>query len=346
MSRAERASGDGSSSVKRARGVAMAGLLLAVTLAADPAAGGMQASVGDRSQAGPSGSNGASGASGSSGESAESGSSGPNAAVVAGELPTEAGTPPSVKPVGADAGRPLFPGTFRPPVATPMPQERTSEAATTGVAALLPTVGPLALVLVAIIGLGWLLSRLTRGNASLAASARAPAGILEVLGRYPLSRGQSLVLLKLDQRVLLLAQSAATRSAPGSVTTLAELSEGEDVASILMKVSESEQTGPASKFNRLLDQFNSEPGAGAGGQRSGGLLGRLVSRVVPTIDPNRAVSWAEGAGGPANEQSREGAGVARLRERLAQARGDMARGDVARGDVARAGATGVRGGVA
>jgi flagellar biogenesis protein FliO len=42
---------------------------------------------------------------------------------------------------------------------------------------------------------------------AMGAGGRAPSGVLEVLGRYPVARGSTLVLLKLDRRVLLLAQS-------------------------------------------------------------------------------------------------------------------------------------------
>src|SRR5262249_50913853 len=43
----------------------------------------------------------------------------------------------------------------------------------------------------------------------------APAGVLEVLGRYPVSRGQSLILLRAHNRVLLLAQSPGVRLSRG-----------------------------------------------------------------------------------------------------------------------------------
>lgn len=208
-------------------------------------------------------------------------------------------------PIGAgDAKRSLFPQSFQAPVGTPVPKASGSEATpTTGWSALAPTVGPLALVLVLIVVVGWVLSRLTRGNASLASGSRAPAGILEVLGRYPLGRGQTLVLLKMDQRVLLLAQSAPTRGSCGGVTTLAELRDAQDVASILLKVSESEQTGPASKFNRMLEQFNGEvSGVDARGRTVGsagalGLLGRLaaLTGVGAALGSARPVSWVEGS---------------------------------------------------
>src|SRR5690606_30564923 len=57
----------------------------------------------------------------------------------------------------------------------------------------------------AVVGAG-ALRLLARSNgslrASLGAGGRAPAGIMEILGRYPVGRGATLVLLKLDRRIL------------------------------------------------------------------------------------------------------------------------------------------------
>ena len=73
---------------------------------------------------------------------------------------------------------------------------------------LLPLLGVLALA----VGVGAALRTVARRQgtlrATLGAGGRAPAGILEVLGRYPVGRGVTLILLKLDSRILLLSQSA------------------------------------------------------------------------------------------------------------------------------------------
>lgn len=87
----------------------------------------------------------------------------------------------------------------------------------------------------------------------LGAGGRAPSGVLSVLGRYPIARGQSLVLLKLDRRVLLLSQTDA------GFTTLSEISEAEDVASILLKTSDETGEGISERFDGLLREAERDP---------------------------------------------------------------------------------------
>lgn len=90
------------------------------------------------------------------------------------------------------------------------------------------------------------------------AGGRAPAGILEVLGRYPLSRSQTLVLLKVDRRVLLLSQAKVGRLGATQLSTLCELTEPEDVASILTKVNESEENSLTSRFASVFRALDRE----------------------------------------------------------------------------------------
>jgi len=85
--------------------------------------------------------------------------------------------------------------------------------------------------------------------------------VLEVLGRYPGARGCTLVLLKLDRRVLLLSQSAGGRGGAATFTTLAELDTPEDVASILMKTRAADGEAIESRFAEALEGFSSEPPA-------------------------------------------------------------------------------------
>ena len=88
------------------------------------------------------------------------------------------------------------------------------------------TIGSLALIIGLIVALR---SVMTRFGGPLA-RARAPSGIIEVLGRFPLSRGQTLLLIKVDRRVLLLSQAG------GSLTTLSEITDAEQVASLLQRL--------------------------------------------------------------------------------------------------------------
>ncbi len=191
-------------------------------------------------------------------------------------------------PSAADA-RPLFPADFKAPAsggaAAPKPSQAPAE--TTGIGALTATAVPLAVVVGVIIIAAVLFKRAVKSGGSLAAAigagGRAPAGLLEVLGRYPIARGQTLVLLKVDQRVLLLSQSQATRGHCGGFTTLSEITDPGDVASILAKVGESEASGPASRFNAML--------ADADGHHDTARP-RGLRRLAAMINP-QPVSWQE-----------------------------------------------------
>jgi len=88
---------------------------------------------------------------------------------------------------------------------------------------------------------------------ALGAGGRAPSGVLEVLGRYPVARGQSFVLLRLDRKILLLAQTAAGYS------TLTEVSDPDDVASLVIKTRDEEGATNAARFNDLLKRMERDP---------------------------------------------------------------------------------------
>ncbi len=95
-------------------------------------------------------------------------------------------------------------------------------------------------------------------GAKFGVGGRAPAGILEVLGRYPLSRSQTLVLLKVDRRVLLLSQAKVGRLGATQLSTLCELTEPEDVASILTKVNEADENSLTSRFSSVFRALDRE----------------------------------------------------------------------------------------
>lgn len=138
---------------------------------------------------------------------------------------------------------------------------------------LLRTGGSLGVVLTLIYGLSRLAKRFNGKGSTLAAAfggGASPAGLLEVLGRYPIGRGQTLMLLRIDNRVLLLAQTSPGLrlrggGGAGSLTTLCEMTDAEDVASLLLKVQDAEQASTAAKFGDLLGRFDArhaESGAG------------------------------------------------------------------------------------
>lgn len=105
------------------------------------------------------------------------------------------------------------------------------------------------------VGLGALARRLARGRGGLIGAlgpgGRAPSGLLEVLARYPIGRGGTLVVLKLDRRVLLVSQSLG-RAGGGTMATLCEITDPDEVASILLKARDDEGKSHAERFQALL----------------------------------------------------------------------------------------------
>lgn len=167
--------------------------------------------------------------------------------------------------------------------------------------------------------------------ARLGPGGRAPAGLLEVLGRYPVGRGQTLVLLKLDRRVLLLSQSGGGRLGGGGFRTLCEVTDPEDVASILVKAGEMEGQTLSTRFRSMLERF--DPGsAGAPSPPDAAMrrqnIGADGDRVElwdnprgdePLVDPS---TWSSGGG---LDRAGDGPGaVGSLRRRLEAMREDQA----------------------
>jgi flagellar biogenesis protein FliO len=118
---------------------------------------------------------------------------------------------------------------------------------------LLRTLFALAVVVALIFACRAVVKRATRGSNSLSvllsAGGRAPSGVLEVLGRYPISKQTTLVLLKIDRRVLLLSQGEH------GFQTLAEITDADEVASILMKTSGEQSERLSDRFASIFQQF-------------------------------------------------------------------------------------------
>ncbi|MBK7405766.1 MAG: flagellar biosynthetic protein FliO [Phycisphaerales bacterium] len=149
----------------------------------------------------------------------------------------------------------------------------------------------LLLIIALIAGLGVLLRVWARKGGTLLGTigpgGKAPAGILQVLGRYPMGRGQTMILLKLDRRVLLLCQTVSARGS--GVRTLCELTDPEEVSSILMLTSEAEGRSLASRFRGMVTKYETSheaaeavlapvalPARGTGTDPVDGLRSRLV----------------------------------------------------------------------
>ena len=120
---------------------------------------------------------------------------------------------------------------------------------TTTIASLMAVVG-LIVLLAAIYK--WLSGKAGGLAGQIGAAGKSPSGLVSVLARYPLGRGQTLILLKVDRRVLLLCQSASGRVRGGVTTrTLSEITDAEEVASIIAKA---EGTGG---FDNVLHGYES-----------------------------------------------------------------------------------------
>ncbi len=116
-----------------------------------------------------------------------------------------------------------------------------------------------------VVGLVIAIAALTRAVAkrhgglrfALTAGGRAPAGLLEILGRYPVGRGTTLVLLRLERRILLLSQSGGGRLGAGAgFSTLCEITDPEEVAAILVGCRDAEGESMAARFKTLLSGFD------------------------------------------------------------------------------------------
>ncbi len=119
------------------------------------------------------------------------------------------------------------------------------------------TIVALGTVVSVILILGLVVKRLAKRSGGLMGAlgpgGRAPSGLLEVLGRYPVARGTTLVLLKLDRRVMLLCQSGGGKLGGGAgMSTLCEITDPEEVASILLKTRDEEGDTLAQRFQAML----------------------------------------------------------------------------------------------
>jgi len=167
------------------------------------------------------------------------------------------------------------------------------------------TIGALALVIGLIMALRWGIRRFAVGAGGVASQigpgGRAPSGLLTVLARYPVGRAQTLVLLQVDTRVLLLCQSS------GGFRTLAEIGDPEEVASILVKARDESSESMVSRFRSLLRMS----------ERDAGLVEGSTVDVAPSHDPRRPLVQAHGTmEEPAVGGGRSGDAVSSLRRRL------------------------------
>lgn len=135
----------------------------------------------------------------------------------------------------------------------------TPDAANGGGSTIPATLAVLALIL----GLGLAWRHIARRGGllgAMGAGGRAPAGVVEVLARYPVGRGQTLVLIKLDRRILVASHSGT------GLRTLCDITDPEEVASLLVKTRDEENASLDARFRGMLDRFSRSPQATPGGE--------------------------------------------------------------------------------
>lgn len=114
-----------------------------------------------------------------------------------------------------------------------------------------------------------------------------PSGVVEILARYPVARGQELILLKLARRIVLLHHSGST------MTALTEMTDPDEVAALLARMEAGSSERNAAKFRAALEEFQAEHDR---------LLGRPRRRHNPLADVETEVvdltrSQGRGLGG-------------------------------------------------
>lgn len=135
------------------------------------------------------------------------------------------------------------------------------------------------------------------------AGGRAPSGLVEIIGRYPVARGHTLVLLRLDRRLLLLGHSGE------GFTTLSELTDPDEVASILIKARDEEGESMAARFGALLRGMERDPAVAATDFDEA----RAPALTTPRLAMRRQGEERASAGTPAMDGGQE---LARRLERL------------------------------
>jgi flagellar biogenesis protein FliO len=121
---------------------------------------------------------------------------------------------------------------------------------------ILRTAGSLAVVIALIVACRYAMQWLERragGASGFSTQAGAPSGLAEVLARYTVSKGTKLLLLKINARILVVSQTGE------GMQTLSEITDPDEVASILIKTRDEEGASEASRFTQMLREMERDP---------------------------------------------------------------------------------------
>lgn len=187
----------------------------------------------------------------------------------------------------AQPAKPARPALPRPPAASGVQAGGAQagltppDGGTSAAGEVLSMAAPLAVVIAVIVIAAAVFRKVARMNtglaASLGAAGKSPAGVVEVLGRYPAARGHSLVLLKLDRRVLLLSHALPVKGCSGGFSTLCELRDADEVAGLLSKVAEAEEGSWHNRFKDIVSKLEREADPAT---VAGPTAGRTVKRTA------------------------------------------------------------------
>jgi flagellar biogenesis protein FliO len=106
--------------------------------------------------------------------------------------------------------------------------------------------------LIAVLALAFAARAVVRRIGGVAFAGPRPSGVVEILARYPLARGQQFVVIKFARRIVL-AHAHGTAMLP-----LCEMNDPEEVASLLARLEAGATSKTAGKFRQTLKQFQSE----------------------------------------------------------------------------------------
>lgn len=104
------------------------------------------------------------------------------------------------------------------------------------------------MVLVVLLGLRWLVRRNGSGARRGLTGGRSPSGVANILARYPIARGQQVLLLGVGQRIIVVHQSAST------LQTLSEITDPEEVLALRMQINGTERSQGEHGFSAKITQ--------------------------------------------------------------------------------------------
>ena len=145
------------------------------------------------------------------------------------------------------------------------------------------------MVLLLLVGLRWLVRR--NGSGSLGrglAGGRAPSGVASILARYPVARGQQVLLLGVGQRIIVVHQSS------GSMQTLSEITDPDEVLALRMQINGTERSQADAGFSAKITQAMERKPDGPALEPVAGMPG-LVSETVDLTRAPRARMSGGGA---------------------------------------------------